>query len=172
MPPGVELDLGATAKALAADRAARSIAESTGSGTLVSLGGDMAVAGSSPPGGWCVGIADDHRAAVDADMPRVLITSGGLATSSTSTRRWPTNRGQAHHILDPASGLPAEAPWRTVSVAAHSCVAANVASTAGVVLGSCARDWLTTRGLHARLGSADGEVVVVGEWPADSAVNA
>ena len=167
VPAGVELDLGATAKAFAADRAARTIAETTGSGTLVSLGGDVAVSGSAPPGGWCVGIADDHRAPVEADTPRVLITSGGLATSSTATRRWPTDRGQAHHILDPASGLPAEAPWRTVSVAASSCVAANVASTAGVVLGNRAREWLTVRGLHARLVSDDGTVDFVCGWPAD-----
>jgi thiamine biosynthesis lipoprotein len=168
VPPGVQLDLGATAKAFAADRAAHSIAESTGSGTLVSLGGDVAVCGHAPPGGWCVGIADDHRASVDADTPRVLITSGGLATSSTSARCWPTDRGQAHHILDPASGLPAEAPWRTVSVAASSCVAANVASTAAVVLGGRAQDWLTMRGLHARLASDNGEVVFVGGWPTGS----
>jgi thiamine biosynthesis lipoprotein len=169
VPAGVQLDLGATAKAFAADRAARAIAESIGSGTLVSLGGDVAVCGSSPPGGWCVGIADDHRAPIEAGTPRVLITSGGLATSSTSTRCWPTDRGKAHHILDPASGLPAKTPWRTVSVAAHSCVAANVASTAAVVLGSRARKWLTLRGLHARLVSDDGAIELVCGWPPDAA---
>ena len=65
VPPGVELDLGATAKALAADRAATAVAELTGSGVLVSLGGDIAVAGDPPAGGWSIRIADDHKASLD-----------------------------------------------------------------------------------------------------------
>ena len=62
-------------------------------GTIVSLGGDIAVAGRSPSGGWCVGIADDHRAPLDDAGPRVLLAAGGLATSSTSVRSWPTDLG-------------------------------------------------------------------------------
>ena len=50
IPSGVELDLGATAKALAADRAATAAANRTGVGILVSLGGDIAVAGPVPLG--------------------------------------------------------------------------------------------------------------------------
>ena len=54
MSPGCRLDLGATAKALAADRAAPAIAAATGSPTLVDLGGDVATAGPAPPAaGWC-----------------------------------------------------------------------------------------------------------------------
>ena len=172
VPPGVELDLGATAKALAADRAAQAIAEETGSGTLVSLGGDLAVAASRPPGGWCVRIADDHRAPPDSAGRASLIASGGLATSSTSVRSWPTDRGPAHHLLDPASGLPADSPWRTVSVAASSCVEANVASTAAIILGHDAPDWLARRGLPARLVARDGTVSYVAGWPADTEAEA
>jgi thiamine biosynthesis lipoprotein len=165
VPYGVELDLGATAKALTADTAAQAIAGETGSGTLVSLGGDLAVAGEPPPEGWCVRIADDHRST--AAGPIVLLTSGGCATSSTTVRTWPTDRGPAHHLLDPASGLPAATPWRTVSVAARSCVEANVASTASIIKGEDAPDWLTRRGLPSRLVRVDGSLVFVGGWPAD-----
>ena len=49
LPAGVQLDLGATAKAWAADRSAARIAARAGSGVLVSLGGDIAVAGRRPP---------------------------------------------------------------------------------------------------------------------------
>jgi thiamine biosynthesis lipoprotein len=168
VPLGVELDLGATAKAFATDRAARAIAAATGAGTIVSLGGDIAVAGRSPSGGWCVGVADDHRAPLDDSGPRVLLAAGGLATSSTSVRSWPTDLGSAHHLLDPASGLPAATPWRTVTVAAGSCVDANVASTAAIVLGGTAPAWLAARGLPARLVAVDGSVIVVGGWPADA----
>ena len=72
MPDGVLLDLGATAKALAADRAAVRIAAAAGCGVLVNLGGDIRVAGPPPAGGWCIGIADDadHDGPPTASRPR------------------------------------------------------------------------------------------------------
>jgi FAD:protein FMN transferase len=166
IPTGVELDLGATAKAWAADRAATRIAEATGCGTLVSLGGDVAVAGPTPSGGWSIRIADDHAADLDAPGPVVAITTGGLATSGVAVRRWVTNRGEAHHLIDPRTGRPAITPWRTLSVAATSCVAANTASTAAIVLGEDAPVWLVQRGLPARAVRADGSVLTVCGWPA------
>lgn len=165
LPDGVELDLGATAKALAADRAAARIARELRTGVLVSLGGDLAVAGRAPEGGWIVLVSDLHDADVDADGPRVAIDRGGLATSSTARRRWPTDAGEAHHVLDPRTGTPADTPWRTVSVAAADCVDANVAATAALVLGEDAPAWLAGRGLPARLMRTNGAVVVVCGWP-------
>ena len=166
VPPGTELDLGATAKALAADRAARDVFAATGAGALVSLGGDVAVAGPPPAGGWIVGIADDHSAPHDA---AVAVTVGGIATSSTLVRRWPTKGGEAHHIIDPRTARPAVSAWRTVSVAAPSCVLANAAATAAVVKSDAALEWLSRRRLPARLVGRDGRTVVVGGWPADEA---
>ncbi|MHB8469531.1 MAG: FAD:protein FMN transferase, partial [Gaiellaceae bacterium] len=151
IPPGVELDLGATGKALAADRAARAAAAAAGCGALVSLGGDIAVAGEPPAGGWAIRIADDHRAPLDGPGPTVAISSGGLATSSTAARSWQTAAGRVHHLVDPRTGRPAAGPWRTVSVAARSCVEANVASTAALVLAGRAPAWLAARALPARL---------------------
>lgn len=168
VPPGVELDLGATAKALAADRAAAEIAGRTGRGVLVSLGGDIAVAGPPPAGGWIVRIADDHTAPLSAIGPIVSLERGGLATSSTAVRRWPTDRGEAHHVIDPRTSLPADTPWRTVSVTAGTCVEANVASLVALVLGEAAPAWLRTRGLHARLVRTSGAVVYAGAWPVDA----
>jgi thiamine biosynthesis lipoprotein len=169
VPRGLELDLGATAKAWAADHAARTIAAETGGGVLVSLGGDVAVAGPPPAHGWAVRIAEDSSAPLHAPGPVVAITGGGLATSSTAVRRWRTEGGMAHHIIDPHSGLPATTPWRTVSVAAATCLDANVASTAAVLLGLAAPAWLEDRGLPARLVSAAGAVSFTGGWPADEA---
>jgi thiamine biosynthesis lipoprotein len=168
LPTGVELDLGATAKALAADRAARSAAQATDDGVIVSLGGDVAVAGEPPAGGWSVGLADDHAAPFPADGPAVGIQSGGLATSGTCVRRWRTASGPVHHILDPRSGTAADTPWRTVSVAAASCLDANTASTAAIVLGEEAPEWLAERRLPARLVRNDGSVVRVAGWPAEA----
>ena len=165
LPAGAELDLGATAKALAADRAARAASEETGGSVLVSLGGDLAVGGDAPGGGWPVRIADDHRAGLDGPGPTVVVSGGGLATSGTAVRRWRAGDRELHHIVDPRSGRPAETPWRTVSVAAGSCVDANTASTASIVLGADAPAWLEQRRLPARLVSTAGDVLSVAGWP-------
>jgi thiamine biosynthesis lipoprotein len=168
IPADVELDLGATAKALAADRAATAAARATGAGVLVDLGGDIAVAGPAPKDGWPIRIAHDHAASLDAPGPTVSISSGGLASSSTSVRRWRAGDAELHHIIDPRTGRPADTPWQTVTVAAASCLDANVASTAAVVLGEGAPVWLRERALPARLVGSLGAVVCVAGWPEDN----
>ena len=172
VPPGVELDLGATAKAWAADRAAAAAAAATGCAVLVSLGGDIAVAGPTRPDGWDVRIVDDHAAGPEAEGPVVAIDGGGLATSSTTVRRWHRGSVLVHHLVDPRTGAPAATPWRTVSVAAATCTDANTASTAAVVLGDDAPAWLSVRGLPARLVASDGAVLTLGGWPTDEQVAA
>lgn len=170
VPEGVELDLGATAKALAADRAAAAASAAAGCGVLVSLGGDVALAGEPPQGGWAVRIADDHAAPLDGPGPVVAVSGGGLATSGTAVRRWRAGATELHHVLDPRTGRPAATPWRTVTVAAAGCLDANVASTAAVVLGDAAPAWLEARRLPARLVARDGSVAVVAGWPAEREV--
>lgn len=167
VPAGVELDLGATAKALACDRAARAAAAVAG-GVLVALGGDIAVEGPAPVGGWSIRIADDHAAPLDGPGPTVALESGGLATSSTTVRRWRSGQIELHHLVDPRTGRPAESPWRTVTVAARSCVDANVASTASFLLDD-APGWLDARHLPARLVTVEGTCAVVAGWPEDPA---
>jgi thiamine biosynthesis lipoprotein len=167
LPRGIDLDLGATAKALAADQAARAISAMAGCGVLVSLGGDIAVAGEPPAGGWRVAVGDDHRTAVADPQTVVTVRGGGLATSSTTQRTWLREGVRQHHIVDPRTGRPADVVWRTASVAAANCVDANTAATAAIVLGHEAPDWLAERGLPARLVAASGEVLVLGGWPAD-----
>ncbi|MEU8925368.1 FAD:protein FMN transferase [Kitasatospora sp. NPDC048545] len=167
LPTGTGLDLGATAKALAADRAAERAARAAGCGVLVCLGGDLAAAGPAPAGGWQVAIADDHAAPPNGVGPVVSVTGGGLATSGTAVRSWRRGGRTLHHIVDPATGDVPAPFWRTVSVAAASCVDANTAATAAIVRGARALGWLRGLGLPARLVRTDGSVVVVGGWPAD-----
>jgi FAD:protein FMN transferase len=164
---GAQLDLGATAKAWAADRCARLIAEQAGSGVLVSLGGDIAVGGPPPADGWRVRVTDDHAAGPEAPGQTVTIRSGGLATSSTTVRAWAVGGRRMHHIIDPATGEPARSCWRTVSVAAGSCVDANTASTAAIIRGAAAVPWLRDAGLPARLVRHDGAVETTAGWPDD-----
>ncbi len=162
---GVQLDLGATAKAWAADRSAAQIAAKLDCSVLVSLGGDIAVAGPPPEHGWRVRVTDDHAAPAAAPGQTVTISSGGLATSSTTVRAWKVGGQPVHHIIDPATGEPARSCWRTVSVAAGSCVDANTASTAAIIRGPAAPDWLRDAGLPARLVREDGSVETTAGWP-------
>jgi thiamine biosynthesis lipoprotein len=167
LPSGTMLDLGATAKAWAADIAARQIAAEVGCGVLVNLGGDLAVAGPAPERGWGVRVTNDHAdTARHPDDQLVTIRSGGLATSSTTVRAWRRGDQLLHHVLDPATGLPARRVWRYVSVATASCLDANTAATAAVVLGERAPAWLARRDLAARLVAMDGTVTTVAGWPA------
>jgi thiamine biosynthesis lipoprotein len=163
LAPDTRLDLGATAKALAADRAAETIASATGSPALVSLGGDVATAGPSPGGGWTIRVTDDHRATAGGQT--ISVTGGGVATSSTTLRAWRRGGRAIHHIVDPGTGEPAATVWRTVSAAAASCVDANTATTAAIVRGADAPRWLGALGLPARLVDPDGRVVTLNDWP-------
>ena len=165
VPRAVELDLGATAKAWCADRVAALVAAATGAGVLVALGGDVAVGGPPPSGGWPVAVGDDHRQAGDGPEVVVGLHAGGLATSGTTVRRWTRGGETLHHIVDPATGRPAAVVWRTVSVMASTCVDANAASTASLVLGHRAPGWLMGLPLPARLVTTAGEVRTVGGWP-------
>jgi thiamine biosynthesis lipoprotein len=167
IPSGIVLDLGATAKAWAADRGARAVWETARCGVLVSLGGDIATAGPAPAGGWRIHVTDDHRSGPDAPGQTVVIADGGLATSSVAVRRWSRDGQTMHHIIDPSSGAPAHGPWRTVSVAAADCTDANIAATAALVRGRHAPAWLDALELPARLVAHDGAVLRIGDWPLD-----
>jgi thiamine biosynthesis lipoprotein len=169
IPRGVRLDLGSTAKALAADRAAVRIAREVGSGVLVSLGGDVAVAGVPPGGGWAVGIARESSAPAGEVEQVVAITHGGLASSATAVRSWKAGERSVHHILDPATGDCAEPYWVLVSATGRSCVKANLVTTAAIVWGEQALGRLAGFEQSVRLVRSDGEVFSVNGWPPELA---
>jgi thiamine biosynthesis lipoprotein len=164
VPAGVRLDLGASAKAYAADSCARMVHERLGIGVLVSLGGDIATAGAGPAGGWRVLVQDRPG---EPSCTVALSAGTALATSSTRSRRWRDGTRDLHHILDPRTGQPARAVWRTVSVGAPTCLEANTMSTAAVVRAEAAVPWLRRQKVPARLVRASGEVLTLGGWPAE-----
>lgn len=159
---GTLIDLGATAKAHAADTIAHLLTEQLPGGFVVNLGGDVAVSGSLPPQGWSIGIDDADG------VTRQVVTSTGqaIATSSTQRRVWTVDGATRHHIVDPRTGHTAPAVWAQVSCAAATCLEANAASTAAIVLGDDAPAWLEANGIPARLDAADGRVVTTTGWPA------
>jgi thiamine biosynthesis lipoprotein len=169
VPRGVEIDLGATAKALTSDLAASAAFEKiVPGGVLVSLGGDIAVAGDPPEEGWLIQASEDSGAPISAGEETISITSGGIATSSTTVRKWTRGGVALHHIIDPATGLPSDGPWRTATVVAGTCVDANIASTAAIVMGAGAVEWLEANRLAARLVDRAGAVHRVSGWPSPS----
>lgn len=172
VPEGISLDLGATGKAFAADLIAATVPDQIGTALIISLGGDVAVgtptdsgAAGTPGHRWQIAVAERPEDAAKAEAEVVVLDEGGLATSSTLARHWSQDGVAMHHLLDPRTGLPVEPVWRTVSVCAGSCLDANAASTAAIVLGKRAPAWLWQTDLAARLVASDGEVFRIAGWP-------
>ncbi|CAN5452434.1 FAD:protein FMN transferase [soil metagenome] len=163
IPAGTALDLGATGKAWASDLVAAAHEEHLSAASLVSVGGDLRI--SAPDGtAWPVAVAERPGA---RPACVVTLTSGAMATSTTRVRRWARGGVRRHHLLDPRSGQPAREVWRTVTATGPTCSAANTASTAAVVLGAEAVEWLETHSVTARLVASGGGVRRTGTWPAD-----
>ena len=166
VPRGSALDLGATCKAWAADLIVAAIAAEFDSTVVLSLGGDVAVAG---PGGWPVAITETIDDPAGAEI--VHLPYGGLATSSTAARRWIRGGVIRHHLIDPRTGEPTSGRWRTVTATGATCLAANTATTAAVVLGERAVGWLNERDIPARLVNTSGRIVRTQRWPEPEAAS-
>jgi FAD:protein FMN transferase len=155
------IDLGASAKALTADRVADDVA--VRGGVVVELGGDVAVRGRGPDGPWAIGVADSLS--VTGHEPRVSLEHGGVATSSTTTRTWLAGGRTVNHLVDPRTGDCARGPYATATVAAGDCVTANAFATAALLWGEDAGYHIAQAGHSARLVRHGGQVEFVGGWP-------
>lgn len=164
IPAEVTLDLGATAKAWAADVIAEEIVTELGTPVLISLGGDLRIAApAEQERDWSIRISEHPDD--DSAGGLVQLDGGGLATSSTQVRRWRAGSVVRHHLLDPRTGHPVTGPWRTVTATGPTATAANVASTAALVLQDAAVGWLTQHDVDARLIDVQGRVRLCGHWP-------
>ena len=166
VPRGSALDLGATCKAWAADLIVAAIGAQFDSTVVLSLGGDIAVAG---PNGWPVAITETIDDPAGAEI--VHLPYGGLATSSTAARRWVRDGVTRHHVIDPRTGEPTSGRWRTVTATGATCLAANTATTAAIVLGDRAISWLRERDIPARLVNTSGRIVRTQRWPEPEATS-
>lgn len=163
LAPGCQVDLGASAKALAADLVADEVGER--GGVVVEIGGDVAVRGSGPDGPWVIGVTD--RLGISGNEPRVRVRGGGVATSSMTTRVWRVSDRLVNHIIDPRTGLPADGPYATATIAADRCVTANAFATAALLWGEDAPYRVAQAGWSGRLVRRDGTVEFVGGWPVE-----
>jgi thiamine biosynthesis lipoprotein len=127
LPAGVALDLGGIGKGLAADLVCERLLDAGADGASVNVGGDVRVAGESPsPDGWIIDV--DDRAIVS-------LAAGAVATSSTTRRCWTAGGRSYHHLIDPATGLPAESDLVTVSVVGATAAFAEVIGKAALIAG-------------------------------------
>jgi thiamine biosynthesis lipoprotein len=141
VPAGARFDPGGIGKGLAADLVAEECMARGASGALVSLGGDLRVIGRRPDGAdaWSIAVEDPDDGALA--VASVTVADGGVATTSRRSKRWVYGSEAVHHVLDPATGLPASGP-RSVTVVASSVWLAEAFATAALVAGDCATDVL------------------------------
>jgi FAD:protein FMN transferase len=148
VPQGCALDLNGVVKAAAVDEAACLL---PGDG-YVSAGGDLAVRGQT-----------------DVALPAggaVRVVSGGIATAGTTRRRWRRGGRDHHHLIDPATGLSAESPWREVTACGASCLDADVAARAALLRGAGGPAWLDSLGIPGRFVDHDGGARANTTWAA------
>ncbi len=158
LEPGYRLDLGGVAKGWAAEEAARRL--SAFGPALVDAGGDIAVSGARADGSaWPIAIADPQIQ--DADLGRLALAAGGVATSGRDYRRWLVDGQPRHHLIDPRTGLPSTTDVLCVTVTAPTLRAAEVAAKTVFLLGSdAAGAWLAVRPeLQALLVLDDGRMI-------------
>jgi thiamine biosynthesis lipoprotein len=137
-PAGTKLDLNGVVKSMAVDDA---VALLPGDG-YVSAGGDLATRGE-----------------MDVLLPSggsVALRSGGIATSGSSRRSWIRGGELQHHLIDPRTGRPARSCWTDVTVAAGSCLAADIAARAAFILAEDGPRWLDDRGLAGSFVAPEG----------------
>jgi thiamine biosynthesis lipoprotein len=146
--PGFRLDLGGIGKGFAAERVAELLA--LRGPCLVNAGGDVAVRGIPPAGAWAVAV-DDHLT--------LGLERGGLATSGRDRRRWQRGATEQHHLIDPATGLPAHTDLVRVTAAGTSAVDAEVLAKLMFLAGSARAE---AAGIPAILVTEDGSTMRVG----------
>jgi FAD:protein FMN transferase len=131
-PAGVALDTGGTGKGLCADAVAHRLAGYTR--FVVDCGGDLAIGG--------VGaqlepyeIEVEHPLTGEA-IRTLLVAAGGVATSGLNVRLWQDSQGGfAHHLLDPATGLPAWTGLIGATALAPSALEAETLAKMALLLG-------------------------------------
>jgi FAD:protein FMN transferase len=129
-PPGLELDLGGSAKGWAADLVVAQL-ERHGR-CAVDIGGDMRVAaGRGAP--WEVRVRHPLTGRVAHTL---VVRAGGVATSGIDARLWERRGGEfAHHLIDPATGRPAWTGLIAATALAPKALAAEALAKAAVLSG-------------------------------------
>jgi FAD:protein FMN transferase len=125
----IALDLGGIAKGYAVDRAVETLRAWGVTDALVNAGGDLYAVGSNAEGDpWRVGIRSPSD---PSTIARTLTLSDRAVATSGDYEQYFDHAGRRyHHLLDPATAAPRVSHAHSLTVAAHSCMAADAAATA------------------------------------------
>ncbi len=144
IPDGLALDPGGIGKGLAADLVVAELLAQGATGALVSIGGDIAAAGTPPTdAGWPIAIEDPTDPATH--IAEVAIGGGGVATSSTLSRRWLQEKTERHHLIDPITGTVARTDLVAVTIFAPAGWLAEAHATAALLGGAQRFTWYAQR---------------------------
>ena len=126
------LDLGAVGKGAACDAAVEAYRESGVDRAVVAVGGSVGVYGEKPFGAdWVIAVRDPAGGSLGT-----LKLQQGFVSTSGSYEKCFTEQGKTyHHLLDPATGYPAESGLVSVTVKSAEGVLSDGLSTACFVLG-------------------------------------
>lgn len=165
--PGAAIDLGGIGKGFAAERALRAMRDEWLElpGGLVDLGGDIVVWGDTPEGGlWQLAIADPRVAG--SSLGTLGIGDGAVATSGPGVRRFGPGQG-LHHLIDPATGMPAAAGPLAVTVVGKDAAEVEAFATALAITPiDEASAWLSARpSLSALVVPSEGRTFAIGDLP-------
>jgi thiamine biosynthesis lipoprotein len=164
--PGAAIDLGGIGKGFAAERALRAMRDEwlEVPGGLVDLGGDIVVWGDTPEGGpWQLAIADPRVAG--SRLGTLAISGGAVATSGPGVRRFGPDEG-LHHLIDPATGMPAAGPLAVTVVGQDAAEAEAFATALAITPIDEAAAWLSARpSLSALVVPREGSTFAIGDLP-------
>lgn len=133
---GMRIDLGAIAKGYAADEIARLLSDRGITSGIVDLGGNILVMGDKAPGKpWTVGIRDP-RTSGGNPIVSLQASSASLVTSGIYERFFVENGKHYHHILNPATGYPADNELLSVTILSTKSIQADALSTSVFLLGT------------------------------------
>jgi thiamine biosynthesis lipoprotein len=158
LPAGIAIDAGGIGKGLAADLAVIDALDAGAEGALVGIGGDLSMGGHPPTGGWAVEI--EHPDLDGTVIGTTAVSGGGVATSSTRSRRWRHRGHERHHVIDPWTGEPSTTDLASVTVVARAGWLAEAHATEGILSGSDhVVDLLERRGLSGVAVTDDARVL-------------
>lgn len=158
LPAGMTIDAGGIGKGLAADLVVAHALESGADGAMASIGGDVAMGGRPPDGGWTIRV--ECPVPDDGLVGTIAVSAGGVATSSTRSRRWCHEGAEQHHVIDPWTGTPSTTDLWSVTVVARSGWLAEAHATAALLAGSDhVVDYLDSNGLSGVAVADDGRVL-------------
>jgi len=166
LPAGVGLDLGGIGKGAAADLIAEGLVARGASGACVSMGGDVRAAGATPGGApWPIPVEDpfDSHEELGRTLLTVPVRDAAIVTSTRLIHRWVHDGVPRHHLIDPATGHPADQGVAAVIVQAPTASWAESLAKAALVAGVHeGLDLLARHGVAGWVVEDDGRVWATG----------